>query len=200
MKDRHDNTVGVLDAPARSNQLGGNSPDCRIAQSLLEEFERELGTTRKFLERVPADRLTWKPHEKSMTAGQLAMHIAQVPAGTLKFSLADEAIAPDFSAGWQQPQTLSEVLDALEGSAADVRQTLPTIDDRRMRSTFKVVQAGTSGGAGDRTLMSIPRADFLRSIMLNHWYHHRGQLGVYLRLLGAAIPPSYGPSADESPF
>lgn len=121
------------------------------------------------------------------------MHIAQVPAGVLKLSLADEATAPDFNARRQPPQTPHEVLAALESAAEYVRQTLPAIDDLRMRQTFKVVR-------GKRTLMSIPRVDFLRAIMLNHWYHHRGQFGVYLRLVGAAVPSSYGPSGDESPF
>ena len=123
-----------------------------IARSLLAEFETELGTTRRFLERIPADRLAWRPHEKSMTAGQLALHIAQVPAGTLKFSLADEETAPDFSTGWAQPKDLSEILEALDSCAAEVRQVLPDIDDSRMRDTFSVVQAG-------RTLMAMPRAN-----------------------------------------
>jgi uncharacterized damage-inducible protein DinB len=163
-----------------------------IARSILEEFEQELGTTRKFLERVPADKLAWRPHEKSMTAGQLALHIAQVPAGVVEFSLPDEAPPPDFS-NPEQPADLRQVLDALDRSAGRVRQTLPTIGDDRMQETFKVVRDG-------RVLMALPRAAFLRSIMLNHWYHHRGQLGVYLRLLGARVPSSYGPSADESPL
>jgi uncharacterized damage-inducible protein DinB len=185
-----DQAVGQLD---RAGGPAEASSGCALAQAMLAEFERELGTTRKFLERVPADRLTWRPHEKSMTAGQLALHIAQVPAGVLSLSLADEATAPDFRAGPQQPQTSRDVLDALDRSAAVVCQTLPTIDDSRMRRTFTIVRNG-------RTLMSLPRVDFLRAIMLNHWYHHRGQLGVYLRLLGAAVPSSYGPSGDESPF
>ena len=163
-----------------------------IATSLLAEFEQELGATRKFLERVPEDRLTWRPHEKSMTAGQLALHIAQSPEGVLRMAQSDEAAPPDFSSGRQQPATLREVLEALDQGAAYLRQTLPTIDDNRMRETFRVVQGG-------RTLMSLPRVAFLRSIMLNHWYHHRGQLGVYLRLLGATVPSSYGPSGDEMP-
>ena len=169
-----------------------SSSDRGIAREMLEEFERELGTTRKFLERVPEDRLTWRPHEKSMTAGQLAQHIANVPAGVLKLALPDEATAPDFSRARQQPKTLREVLDTLDASAAFVRQTLPSLDDARMRETVKVVRAG-------QTLMSLPRHVFLRSLMLNHWYHHRGQLGIYLRLLGAAVPSSYGPSGDEPP-
>lgn len=161
-----------------------------IAQSMLQEFERELPTTRKFLERLPEDRLTWKPHEKSMTAGQLALHIAQSVQGVLNLSLEDEAAPPDFSAGPPQPQSKREVLDALDASAAFVRRVLPTIDDERMRSIFRVVRDG-------ETMLAMPRADFLRAILLNHWYHHRGQFGVYLRLLGAKVPSSYGPSGDE---
>jgi uncharacterized damage-inducible protein DinB len=163
-----------------------------IAAALLAEFEQELITTRKFLERVPAERLDWRPHEKSMTVGQLALHIAQTPAGVLRLSERDEAAPPNFGAGRPQPASLREVLDALENSAAYLRQTLPAIDDRRMRDTFRMVQNG-------QTLMALPRAALLRSTMLNHWYHHRGQLGVYLRLLGATVPSSYGPSGDEPP-
>ena len=88
---------------------------------------------------------------------------------------------------------MREVSDALEQGAAYVRQMLPALDDERMLTTFSVVQGG-------RTLMVLPRAAFLRSIMLNHWYHHRGQLTVYLRELGVPIPSIYGPSADENPF
>jgi uncharacterized damage-inducible protein DinB len=175
--------------------MSSNNPAAagrEIATSLFAEFEQELGTTRKFLERVPAERLTWRPHEKSMTAGQLALHIAQSPAGVLRLAMPDEAAPPDFSAGRPQPASVREIFDALDQSAAYLRETLPTIDDGRMRDTFRVVQGG-------RTLMALTRAAFLRSIMLNHWYHHRGQLGVYLRLLGAAVPSSYGPSGDEMP-
>ena len=163
-----------------------------IAKSMLAEFEQELDTTRRFLERIPENQLGWRPHEKSMTAGQLALHIAESPEGVLRLSEPDEAAPPDFSGGRRKPETLREVLEMLEKNAAYVRQTLPTIDDARMQSTFRIVHGG-------RTLMSLPRAAFLRSILLNHWYHHRGQLGVYLRLLGAAVPSSYGPSGDEAP-
>ena len=163
-----------------------------IAASLLGEFEQELGTTRKFIERVPEKQLTWRPHEKSMTVGQLALHIAQVPEGVLRLAQPDEGEVPNVSGERPQPGTLREILDTLEQSAAYVRETLPTIDDRRMRATFRIVQRA-------RTLMSLPRAAFLRSIMLNHWYQHRGQLGVHLRLLNVAVPSSYGPSGDELP-
>ena len=168
------------------------APSQEIAASLLAEFEQELGTTRKFLERVPEERLTWRPHDKSMTAGQLALHIAQVPEMVLRLSEPDEAQVPDMSRERPQPQTLREVLDALDQSAAHLRQTLPTLDNSRMSDTFRVTRGG-------QVVMSVPRAAFLRSIMLNHWYHHRGQLGVYLRLLGTSVPASYGPSGDELP-
>jgi uncharacterized damage-inducible protein DinB len=172
-------------APAR--------PGYAASGAMLAEFEAELATTRKFLERVPADKLAWRPHEKSMTAGQLALHIGQTPLGVLNMALQEQAPPPNFAGGRQQPATVKEVLDALEQSAAFVRQNLPTLDDRRMAETFKVVVEG-------RTLLALPRAAFLRSLLLNHWYHHRGQLGVYLRLCGAKVPASYGPSGDESPF
>ncbi len=163
------------------------------AAALLAEFEAELATTRKFLERIPSDRLTWRPHEKSMTAGQLGLHIAQVPKMVLSMTMQDQVSPPDFGRGNEQPANIAAVLSALDQSADFVRDALPKVTDQRMSPTFTVV-------AGDKTLFAAPREMFLRSIMLNHWYHHRGQLGVYLRLLGAKVPSSYGPSGDESPF
>ncbi len=168
------------------------TPSHEIAASLLAEFEQELNATRKFLQRVPEERLAWRPHEKSMTVGQLALHIAQVPEMVLRLSEPDEAAVPDMSRERPQPGTLREVLEALDQCAAYLRQTLPALDDSRMSDTFRVTQGG-------QVVMAVPRAAFLRSIMLNHWYHHRGQLGVYLRLLGASVPSSYGPSGDELP-
>ncbi|MFO0857033.1 MAG: DinB family protein [Phycisphaerales bacterium] len=163
------------------------------AAALLAEFEAELKTTRKFLERLPSDRLAWRPHEKSMTAGQLGLHIAQVPKMVLDLSMPDEKEPADFNRPQDQPANVAAILSALDQSAQFVRETLPTIGDHRMSQIFKVI-------SGDKTLFAAPREMFLRSIMLNHWYHHRGQLGVYLRLLGAKVPSSYGPSGDESPF
>jgi uncharacterized damage-inducible protein DinB len=104
----------------------------------------------------------------------------------------DHAPLPDFSRPRPQPASLRQVLDALEESIATVRQVLPTLTDDRMRGVWN---AGIEG----KPILTMPRAAFLRSILLNHWYHHRGQLGVYLRLLGASVPSSYGPSADELP-
>ncbi|HEX8914066.1 MAG TPA: DinB family protein [Humisphaera sp.] len=165
-----------------------------IADAFLSEFEHEAKTTRRFLERVPADRLDWRPHPKSMTVGQLALHIASVPGGIASAATQDSIPAPDFSKGMPQPATLDEVLAAHDASVATVRKVLPTIGDHRMGGTW------TATAPDGKPVMSMPRSGVIRMIMLNHWIQHRGQLGVYLRLLGAKVPYSYGPSGDESPF
>ena len=163
-----------------------------IAQAMLAEFEHEARTTRKFLERVPEDKLTWKAHEKSNSVGQLALHIAGVPGGVLQMAIPDTAPLPDFSEGWVQPRNVQEILDALEQSIQTVRRELPKLRDEQMQGVW----TGTKDG---QAALSMPRGMLLRFIMLNHWYQHRGQLGVYLRLLGTKVPSSYGPSGDELP-
>jgi len=160
-----------------------------IAEGMLDEFERELLTTRKFLVRLPGDKLSWRPHPKSMSAGQLGYHIAETPALALRFALQERGSPPDFSVR-EEAKKVSELLTLLDDSGAYVRATLPTIDDARMRAIFKIDMA-------DGSSIELPRQRFLRSIMFNHWYHHRGQIGVYLRLLHVPVPSSYGPSGDE---
>ena len=162
-----------------------------LAQSMLAEFEVQAPITRKFLERLPEDRLTWKPHERFMSAGQLALHIARTPGGVVRFVQRSPAQAPDFS-NVPKPSSLKEVLNTFEESIAAVRGVLPQFNDAAMQETWRMVQ-------GEREVLAIPRAQFLRDIMLNHWYQHRGQFGVYLRLMDVAVPASWGPSADEQP-
>ena len=159
-----------------------------IAQSLLAEFEAQAPVTRKFLERLPNDKLTWKPHARSMTAGQLAYHLAFVPGVVVRGAQKDQIAPPDFQ--FPQPATVQEILDAFDQSVATVREILPLFDDDAMNATWRIV-------AGDQEIASMPRAAFLRNIMLNHWYQHRGQFSVYLRLLGVPVPSSWGPSSDE---
>ncbi len=161
------------------------------AAAFLAEFEPECQTTRRFLERLPESRLLWRPHPASMTAGQLAHHIAEVPRSVLAMALQEECSPPDISAGRAQPRSCAEVLALLERSAAFVREFLPTLNDQRMTAELKIIVRGGP-------VFAMPRAVFLRSIMFNHWYHHRGQFGVYLRLVGARVPSSYGPSGDEA--
>jgi uncharacterized damage-inducible protein DinB len=159
---------------------------------LLQELEQEAGTTRKVLERVPDGQFDWQPHEKSMTLGQLAMHIAQLPGG-----IAEISTWPSFDVAIQQPRTsatnTAELLDALDESVARAQAVLSEMGDSALTTSWRLVN-------GEHEIMAIPRAALLRTIMLNHWYHHRGQLTVYLRQLGVPLPPIYGPSADEQPF
>jgi uncharacterized damage-inducible protein DinB len=162
-----------------------------IAQTILKEFEEQAAVTRKFLDRLPEDRLTWKPHEKSMTAGQLAYHLAFVPGGVIQFVQNSPAQAPDFN--FPQPATKAEILKTFEDSISTVRSLLPALDDKKIQETWRLVQ-------GDNELLALPRAQFIRDIMLNHWYQHRGQFSVYLRILNVPVPASWGPSADEPPL
>ena len=162
-----------------------------IAQAFLAEFETQAPVTRRFLERLPEDKLTWKPHEKSMTAGQLAYHLAFVPGGVVRFAQSSPQQAGNFN--FPQPASIQEVLDKLDESITVVREILPTYDDVAMQEAWRLM-------AGDREVLALPRELFLRDIMFSHWYQHRGQFSVYLRLLGIPVPASWGPSADEPPL
>jgi uncharacterized damage-inducible protein DinB len=163
-----------------------------IAQSLLAEFESQAPITRRFLERLPEDKLTWQPHEKSMTAGQLAYHLAFVPGGVIRFVQNNPAQAPDF-ANFPQPASRQEVLKLLDDNIATVRDLLPKLTDAQMNETWRLL-------AGDKEVLAQPRGLFIRDVMFSHWYQHRGQFSVYLRILGVPVPASWGPSADEPPL
>jgi len=160
-----------------------------IAQAMLEEFEREYLTTRKFLARLPSDKLSWRPHPKSMSAGQLGLHIAETPGGALRMGLLDRASPPNTN-DREEATSVAQLLTAIDEGAAFVRETLPNVTDPRMHSAFTI-------DLPDGSVFELPRSRFIRSVMLNHWYHHRGQFGVYLRLLNVPVPSSYGPSGDE---
>jgi uncharacterized damage-inducible protein DinB len=162
-----------------------------IAQAFLAEFEQQAPVTRKFLDRLPDDKLTWKPHPKSRSAGQLALHLAEVPGNVVQFVQTPSGQAPDFS-NMPQPASREEILRIFDENVATVRSLLPKLDDNAMKEVFRIL-------AGDQQVMALPREAFLRNIMLNHWYQHRGQFAVYLRLLDIAVPASWGPSADEAP-
>jgi uncharacterized damage-inducible protein DinB len=159
-----------------------------IANSLLEEFETQAPVTRRFLERIPADKLSWKPHLKSLSAGQLAYHLAVGPGSVVRGAQFNSVPPPDFQ--FPEATSVQQVLDLFDDSVATVRSVLPSFDDDAMNATWRIV-------AGDQEVLAMPRGQFLRNIMLNHWYQHRGQFSVYLRLLDVAVPSSWGPSADE---
>jgi uncharacterized damage-inducible protein DinB len=162
-----------------------------MIEALIQELEQEAQTTRRVLERVPGDRLTWKPHAKSMSLGQLALHIATTPGGVSEIVRQSPFPVPQFV----QPSasTAAELIPALEESVTKARENLRAIGDGGLGNLWRVVD-------GDKEVMAMPVGAVLRFIMLNHWYHHRGQLSVYLRELGVPVPSIYGPSADENPF
>ena len=163
-----------------------------LIDGMLQELEQEAQTTRRVLERVPDDKLNWRPHEKSRTLGQLALHIALVPGSVAELVAAESPVqAPQFTD--PVPKKAAELVQGLEESIAKAKKILSTMDDETLTATWRMMQ-------GDRELLAIPRVAMLRSVMLNHWYHHRGQLSVYLRELDIPIPSIYGPSADENPF
>jgi len=163
-----------------------------LIDGMLQELEQETQTTRRVLARVPDNQLAWRPHEKARTLGELALHVAMVPGGVAELVASPSpAQAPRFAD--PSPKSVSELIPALDQSIAKVKKVLGGMDDAALMATWRLMQ-------GDRELLAVPRVAMLRSVMLNHWYHHRGQLTVYLRALGVPIPSIYGPSADENPF
>ncbi len=163
-----------------------------MCEPLVAELDQEVAATRVLLERVPEEKLGWKPHEKSMTLGQLALHVAGVPGSITELAKMDEVGPPEFGNN-PQPESVSELLPVLEEGLANAKEFLSGLSDERAMATWKITRDGTE-------LMAVPRIFLLRSIMLNHWYHHRGQLTVYLRLLDVPLPAVYGASADENLF
>ncbi len=163
----------------------------KLADSILMELDQEAQTTKRVLDRIPDDKLAWKPHPKSYSLGQLALHIASVPGNVATAAAQDTFEAPSFAQ--PEPKSRQEILDAFSQSLATAKNTLKNMDDARLTSLWSLTKNG-------KVLMSAPRIGFIRSILMNHNYHHRGQLSVYLRILDVPVPSIYGPSADENPF
>jgi len=162
--------------------------------AILGELEVENATTRRVLERVPSDKLTWKPHPKSMSLGELALHVAMTPGYITENWAAKETV--EFGKGGgkpPEPTSTQDILAAHDDSVQKARTVLEQLGDDGLRQQW----TATMNGA---TIFNMPKAALVRSIVLNHTYHHRGQLSVYLRLLDVSVPSIYGPSADESPF
>jgi uncharacterized damage-inducible protein DinB len=157
--------------------------------AILQEFEQECKTTRRLLERVPTDKLAWKPHAKSMSLGTLAMHVASSPGYITGWATQDSVeFAGEAS---PEPKSAAEVLAAHDDSVAKTKANLSQIGDTGMGHMWAMKSLD------GKTVMTMPKAALVRSIALNHVYHHRGQLSVYLRLLDIPVPSIYGPSADE---
>jgi uncharacterized damage-inducible protein DinB len=163
-----------------------------IIDTLLAELDQEAQSTARVLERVPQEHLSWRPHPKSFSLGQLALHVATIPGMVAKLAAMDTVSGPPAFVQ-QEATTAAELVPALKASVAQARETLGGLDDAAMMATWRL-------NVGDREVMAMPRAAVARMIMLNHWYHHRGQLLVYLRMHDVPVPSVYGPSADENPF
>jgi uncharacterized damage-inducible protein DinB len=163
-----------------------------IADTLIMELDREAQTTRRVLERVPEDKLAWKPHVKSMSLRQLAQHVATIPGAISGMARLDGYDVANFS----EPPALEStaaIVAAFDESVAQAKTNLAATDDAAMMANWSFVMGG-------KPVRTLPRVGVYRVILLNHLYHHRGQLTVYLRLLDVPVPSIYGPSADENPF
>jgi uncharacterized damage-inducible protein DinB len=162
--------------------------------SFSAELEQEAQITSRVLGRVPEDKLTWKPHSKSMTLGQLALHTAMIPATIAGITANDTfELDPAVFGHAPQPASAAEITKAFEDGLVAAKTYLDGLSVEKAETMWHVK-------TGDREVMAMPRKWALRSIMFNHLYHHRGQLSVYLRLLDIPVPIIYGASADESPF
>ncbi len=164
----------------------------RLIDPLLLEFDRECSATRKCLERLPADKLAWKPHEKSMSLGALAGHVATIPGWIGSALLADGF---DLASGMASPPlgTPEEIVAAFDASVKLAKGGMAQLDDAKAMGEWTLSKSG-------QAVFAMPRLALVRTILLNHSYHHRGQLTVYMRLLDVPVPAIYGPSADDNPF
>ena len=167
----------------------------KLTELFLAELDREVPRSRHALEQVPADKRDWKPHDKSMAFGYLADMVATIPSWLAMIVKQDELdIAPKGGQQFRPPESnsSSDFVAALEKSAADARAALESVDDAFLQTRWKLL-------AGGQVVADMPRHQMLRET-INPWAHHRGQMTVYLRLLGAKVPALYGPSADDKTF
>ena len=165
----------------------------KLSEMFLPEFDQEMATARKTLERIPEDKLSWKPHEKSMTMGRLAGHVAEL-AGWAVQTIDRDSL--DFMPPGQPPfqptiaTSRQQVLEVFDKGREDGRRAIAGASDEHLMKNWSLLRGG-------QVLLTMPRVAVLRSFCINHVIHHRAQLGVYLRLNNIPVPSVYGPSADE---
>jgi uncharacterized damage-inducible protein DinB len=163
-----------------------------LVQPLIDEMVQEGATTRRVLQRVPQDKLAWKPHEKAKSLGQLATHIASVQ-GNLATMLQGSSAEAGSAGPEVVPETTDELVALFDAKLETAKSMLSKIADDDLPSAWSMTRQG-------KTMISMPKIAVIRSIILNHIYHHRGQLSTYLRILDVPVPSVYGPTADERPF
>ncbi|GAE30263.1 DinB family protein [Alkalihalobacillus hemicellulosilyticus] len=159
-----------------------------LQKTYVEEFKREIAMTRDSLKRIPEDKLSWKPHEKSMSLGQLALHIALIPGQLTQLFSELEREVPNVPL--HEARSIDQLLHALDENEEIARNHLMNWNAEELEADWSMVDGG-------QILLTEPRWVMIRSLMFNHLYHHRGQLTVYLRLLNISVPAIYGASADE---
>ena len=164
----------------------------RIVDPLLMELDREAATTGKLLAAVPEDKLDWRPHAKSRSIGELAMHIATVP-GFFGANIHSDGLDAGGRTPPEAPKTNAELLEAFRKNTDIAKQALATMDDEKVMGMWAFSYKG-------KPVFAMPRVAVIRTLLLSHCIHHRGQLSVYLRLLDVSLPSIYGPTADENPF
>ena len=167
-----------------------------ISQTILPEFDHEMANTRRTLERVPDEKFSWKPHEKSTSLGGLATHLANIPSWTAQTFDRDELdISPPGQPPYRLPEAKSraEILEAFDKNVASARAALEAASDENWKGKWSLLNGG-------KPIFTLPRTAVMRGFIMRHSIHHRAQLGVYLRLLDVPVPSIYGPSADEGSF
>jgi len=164
-----------------------------IKHSLLPEFDHEMATTRRLLDRVPEDRGEWRPHPKSKTMGELAAHIAELPgfvASVITLPSYD-FLSAQGSRRRMKFETAAGMLEALDRGVTAAHDVIDAMTDVQMMETWSLLRGG-------KAMFTLPRAGVFRTLLLSHIIHHRGQLSVYLRLNDVPLPVCYGSTADES--
>lgn len=154
---------------------------------LIEELDHEVALTEKFLNRIPSDKLDWRPHPKSMSLKQLGSHLAEIPSWVIGTMVQDEMSMDDYKPPINE--SVDDMIKVLKSTAEEAKKSLK-VADKEFEKHWKMTQGG-------KTLMEMPKYKVLRTMVLNQIPHHRAQLGVCLRLLDQSVPASYGPSADE---
>ncbi|MCC6384914.1 MAG: DinB family protein [Bacteroidia bacterium] len=161
-----------------------------LTESFIREIEHESANTRKMLERIPPGQFDWKPHQKSMSLKNLASHITGLsawPGVIVKSQYLDLAVS---NSNKTEIKTTSDLIDELDRNVKQSIDALKSVQDENLKEYWSLKR-------GDHVIFEMPKSAVIRSMALNHSYHHRAQLGVYLRILNISVPGMYGPSADE---
>ena len=164
-----------------------------MAEAMLNELRQEAEITKRLLDRVPPDKLEWRPHPKSMSLGQLALHVASIPGDLTRLAQLDQFDAANANFEPAKPESKAILMSALNKGLSEASEYLASSSPDAAGAPWRLTLRGAE-------VFSMPRTVMLRSLLLINWYHHRGQLSVYLRLLDVPVPAIYGRSADENPF